>query len=106
MAVSWTSAFLYQILPDLMISSSRSFFQLPLMWTNLALSSKRFSSLATSLSAIHCHLSIESFLIACSSADWAKVYETLNRRRVRMDRYFFMVLYFNYLMFIYLSLFL
>ena len=57
---SCTSARLYQMLPDLMISSSRGLFQVPLMWTNLARSSKRAASRAVSLSAIHRHLSRES----------------------------------------------
>src|SRR3546814_14068642 len=62
------SAFLYQILPVLIISSSSSFFQVPLIWTNVDLSWKSVASLSTSLSAIHCHLSLESSIICCCSA--------------------------------------
>src|SRR5688572_24420835 len=66
-ATSWTSAFLYQILPVLMISSSSSFFQVPLIWTNFDLSWNNGASLSTFLSAIHCHFSLERLMISCSA---------------------------------------
>ena len=59
-ATSWTSVCLYQIRPVLMMSSSSSFFQVPLMCTNFDLSWNSGASLSTSLSAIHCHLFFDS----------------------------------------------
>ncbi len=65
-----------------MISNSRGVFHVPLMCTNLAFSSKRFSSLATSLSAIHCHLSLESCMISCSAVVLGKrKLQNCNQRR-------------------------
>src|SRR6187551_2346453 len=64
-ATSWTSAFLYQILPVLIMLSSSSFFQVPLIWTNFDLSWKSVASLSTFLSDIHCHFSLDRLMISC-----------------------------------------
>src|SRR5688500_8998235 len=66
-ATSWTSVFLYQMLPVLMISSSSIFFQVPLIWTNLDSSWKSGANFSTFFSVIHCHFVFERFMISCSA---------------------------------------
>src|SRR5690606_26231604 len=88
---SWMSAFLYQMPPLRMMSTSRSLPQEPPMWTKTALSSKSPASLSASLSAIHCHLVLESSMTSCCSGEfWAKVTCIPIRRRSKLRIVFFM----------------
>src|SRR5690606_41985614 len=66
-------AFLYHILPLLMTLISCSFPHDPPMWTNTDFSSNSLSRVSVFLSDIHCHFSLERWIISCSTVMfWAK----------------------------------